>query len=54
MLEKFQAIKTAKRFYWLNASPSKLKSILTENVLNQKKHNQKNYKLRVTTAILFR
>ena len=37
MLEKFQQIKIAERSYWLNASPTKSKSILTENVLNQKK-----------------
>ena len=35
MLENFQQIKTAKRFYWLNAFLTKSKSILTENVLNQ-------------------
>ena len=35
MLEKFQPIKIAKRFYWLNAFLTKSKSILTENVLNQ-------------------
>ena len=37
MLEKFQPIKIAKRFYWLNAFLTKSKSILTENVLNQMK-----------------
>ena len=35
MLEKFEPIKIAKRFYWLNAFLTKSKSILTENVLNQ-------------------
>ena len=35
MLEKFQPIKIAKLFYWLNAFLTKSKSILTENVLNQ-------------------
>ena len=35
MLENFQPIKIAKRFYWLNAFLTKSKSILTENVLNQ-------------------
>ena len=34
---KFQPIKIAKRSYWLNASPTKSNSILTENVLSQKK-----------------
>ena len=37
MLEKFQPIKIAKRFYWLNAFLTKSKSVLTENVLNQLK-----------------
>ena len=37
MLEKFQPIKIAKRSYWLNAFLTKSKSILTENVLNQRK-----------------
>ena len=37
MLEKFQLIKIAKRSYWLNAFLTKSKSILTENVLNQRK-----------------
>ena len=35
MLEKFQPIKIAKRFYWLNAFLTKSKSVLTENVLHQ-------------------
>ena len=35
MLEKFQPIKIAKRFYWLNAFLTKSKSVLAENVLNQ-------------------
>ena len=35
MLEKFQPIKIAERFYWLNAFLTKSKSKLTENVLNQ-------------------
>ena len=35
MLEKFQPIKIAKRYYWLNAFLTKSKSILTEKVLNQ-------------------
>ena len=35
MLEKFQPIKIAKRFHWLNAFLTKSKPILTENVLNQ-------------------
>ena len=34
MLEKFQPIKIAKRSYWLDASLTKSKSILTENVLS--------------------
>ena len=34
---KFQPIKIAKRFYWLNAFLTKSKSVLTENVLNQLK-----------------
>ena len=33
MLEKFQPIKIAKRFYWLNAFLTKSKSLLTENVI---------------------
>ena len=37
MLEKFEPIKMAKRFYCLNALLTKSKSILTENVLNQLK-----------------
>ena len=36
MLEKFQPIKIATRFYWLNAFLKKLTSILTEKVLNQR------------------
>ena len=35
MLEKFQPIKIAKRFYWLKAFLTKSKSILTKNVLSQ-------------------
>ena len=35
MLEKFQPIKIAMRFYWLNAFLTKSKSIVAENVLNQ-------------------
>ena len=35
MLEKFQPIKIAKRFYWLNAFLTKSMSKLTENALNQ-------------------
>ena len=35
MLEKFQPIKIAKRFFWLNAFVTKSKAMLTENVLNQ-------------------
>ena len=31
MLEKFQPIKIAKRFYWLNAFLTKSKSIFREN-----------------------
>ena len=34
-LEKFQPIKIAERFYWLNTLLTKSKSKLTENVLNQ-------------------
>ena len=37
MLEKFQPIKIAKRSYWLNTFLTKAKSILAENVLNQRK-----------------
>ena len=37
MLEKSQPIKIAKRSYWLNAFLTKSKSILTENVLSQRK-----------------
>ena len=34
MFEKFQPIKIAKRSYWLNAFPTKKKSILTKIVLS--------------------
>ena len=34
-LEKFQPIKIAKRFYWLNTFLTKSNPILTENVFNQ-------------------
>ena len=35
MHEKFQQIKIAKHFYWLNAFLTKSKSIFAENKLNQ-------------------
>ena len=52
MLENFQPIKIAKRFYWLNAFLTKPKSILTENVFNQWKTILKKFRIAGYNPIL--
>ena len=54
MLEKLQPIKIAKRFYWLNAFLKKIEVDVNRKCIKSVENNQKYYKLRFTTAILFR
>ena len=55
MLEKFQPIQIAKRFYWLNAFLShKIEVNINRKSFKSVENNQKYYKLWVTTAKLFR